>query len=515
MNFLSVNESIMECFGNLAERHNSGTYFTHVVGWVSDSDYNDQMAMIQKYVKDKGSNALLFTDRIPNPNDQALIHQIIQELKNMDIDDIQSCEIQLVSSIKINDRIKESLSKVLPMIKASERFATETIYINFIAKMLIWASLYIEDLTFDQEDNPICIFYGDIKKHESFFLMILAAMGVDVLILNPTADTSLGPNAFCGMCETLKYGCILNEELFEERASKGRVIERVKTVAKEASSELDETLYRGTGIYRPWQFIDKPIKPIIMDCIVEDIKIYWHEQGRIRTGFKTSAKGVSQPVFFSKVLGTYRNEREYVQLINGLRANNSCLFFNNTSLTSKNYTKQELCKLGYLLNRDKTINKDELKKSSQFSNLKTLRAQLQDLILSKIDELIDEKDLFNEPLSEMSILRLVSVVLDVPDYILSAIHNYDYPGNIPKILIFLKDRATFNEENALLLAFLHKMGFDIAIFNPSGGSDIETYINVNYFISIRLEEMQFNCNISLEDTNQFKGILSKIKNFLE
>lgn len=515
MGFISINESIIECFSSLSERQTPGNYFTQVMGWVSDSDYNDQLALIQKYIKEKGSNAILFTGRIQNPSDQGLIFQIIEELKNMDLNNIIACEIQLVSSIKINDLIKSSLSKVLPMIKANEHFATNTIYINFIAKMLIWASSYVENLQFDKEDNPICVFYGAPKKHESYFLMVLAEMGIDVLILNPSADTSLGDNAFCGMCETLKYGCILEEKTFEERAEKGRIIERVKTVAKEASSELDETLYRGTGIYRPWQFIDKPIRPIVMDCIIEDIKVYWHEHGRMRSGFKASAKGVSQPVFFSKVLGTYRNEREYVQLINGLKSNNSCLFFDNPNLVSANYTKQELCQLGFLLNRDKTINKNELKKSSKFSNLKTLRAELQDLILSKIDELIEEKDLFNEQLSEMSILRLVSVVLDIPDYILSVIHNYDYPGNIPKVLIFLKDRATFNEENALLLAFLHKMGFDIAIFNPSGGSDIETYINVHSFISIRLEEMKFNCNISLEDSSQLKGFISKLKNFLE
>lgn len=514
MGFLSINESIMECFSNLAERPSPGNYFTQVIGWVSDSDYNDQLALIQKYAKDKGTNALLFTDRIKNPSDQSLIFQIIEELKKMDLNNIQACEIQLVSSIKVNDLIKSSLVKILPMIKATERFATDTIYINFIAKMLIWASSYVEDLHFDKEDNPICIFYGGLKKHESYFLMLLAEMGVDILVLNPSADNSLGENAFCGMCETLKYGVILEEKTFEERADNGRVIERVKTVAKEASSELDDTLYRGTGIYRPWQFIDKPIRPIVMDCVIEDLKVYWHEQGRMRSGFKASAKGVSQPVFFTKVLGTYQNEREYIQFINGLKSNNSCLFFDNPSLVQTYYTKQELCSLGFLLNKDKTVNKTELKKSSKFSKLKTLRPELQDLILNNIDELIEEKNLFNEKLSDMSILKLIAVVSNTPDAILSVLHNYDYPGNVPKILVFLKDRVAFDEENALFLAFLHKMGFDIAIFNPFGGGDIETYINAKYFISIRLEEMKFNCDISLDDPSNLKGFFNKLKNFL-
>lgn len=62
---------------------------------------------------------------------------------------------------------------------------------NFAIKFLIWMDLYLKEL-FDEYFNINCIpkvlYYGDIKKHEQYFLLFLSKMGCDVLYLNPKED---------------------------------------------------------------------------------------------------------------------------------------------------------------------------------------------------------------------------------------------------------------------------------------------------------------------------------------
>jgi serine protease Do len=62
---------------------------------------------------------------------------------------------------------------------------------NFAIKFLIWMNIYLKDL-FDNNVSinqiPKVIYYGDIKKHEQYFLLFLSKMGCDVLYINPKED---------------------------------------------------------------------------------------------------------------------------------------------------------------------------------------------------------------------------------------------------------------------------------------------------------------------------------------
>ncbi|MET3697705.1 trypsin-like peptidase [Bacillus oleivorans] len=62
---------------------------------------------------------------------------------------------------------------------------------NFAIKFLMWMNIYLKELFddyFDFNYIPKVIYYGEIKKHEQYFLLFLSKMGCDVLYMNPKED---------------------------------------------------------------------------------------------------------------------------------------------------------------------------------------------------------------------------------------------------------------------------------------------------------------------------------------
>lgn len=62
---------------------------------------------------------------------------------------------------------------------------------NFAFKMLIWMRRYIPRLFPEKEPGvsvPIFLYYGDMKKHDQYFLLLLSKIGCDIIYMNPKAD---------------------------------------------------------------------------------------------------------------------------------------------------------------------------------------------------------------------------------------------------------------------------------------------------------------------------------------
>lgn len=96
---------------------------------------------------------------------------------------------------------------------------------NFGVKLLYWMDLYFEQL-FNQNatEKKKVMFYGTIKKHESYFLILLSKLGCDVMYINP--------------CEDIKAPCI------------------------NTFSQLHETTYAPTLLPFPEVVVEPIIQPI-------------------------------------------------------------------------------------------------------------------------------------------------------------------------------------------------------------------------------------------------------------
>ncbi len=94
-----------------------------------------------------------------------------------------------------NDYIENALDKTLELYLANEPTITETVIKNFAIKFLGWISEFAPKLfhntnyNYDKDIiNPKVLFYGEIKKHEMYFLIFLSKLGCDVLYVNSLSD---------------------------------------------------------------------------------------------------------------------------------------------------------------------------------------------------------------------------------------------------------------------------------------------------------------------------------------
>lgn len=455
---------------------------------------------------------------IPKPSNRDLIDSILQELIKMRIGNYVNEDINLTSSEVINGRIRQALDEVLALAISKERFANETIRNNFIAKLMIWCNEYVEGLDFNQDTPPKCLFYGPIKRHEVYFLLILSSIGMDVIYFNPTNDATFSSIVSDELCQKITLGVVTPILLsYEERVSKGVVVEKVTTYAKKATNELAQTLYQDTGIYKPWQFSDGTTRPLIMDSVIEDTLTYWNEPAKLRPGFKTEGKTVYVPAFFTKISGVYRDINEYYELVQKLNTANKCVFYQTPHLTNvgfgqtrtiqyhnmptqsstqnlSNFNQQDLYSLAYCLNPDQTIKRDAVKQHVLYKKMISLRADVQEFILSKLEETFSNNNLsfFKFNITDKERVRLMAALFTADDRILNLIDSYDFTEEVPKLILYVNSRETFNEDDAMLLGLMRTIGIDVILLSPNGANNIEMVISEKFINQIKLDEFAYD-----------------------
>lgn len=477
------------------------------------------LALLNHKLKEP-SKGIIFHDSIPKPSDIALIQSILQELIKMRIGNYVNEDINLTSSHALNIKLRQALDVIIPSAIQNERFANDTIRNNFIAKLMIWCNLYIDGLDFEQDTPPKCLFYGPIKRHEVYFLQILVSIGMDVVYFNPTNDHTLRSMDTRSNCQAITLGNISPVLVpYEERVAKGVVVEKVTTYAKQATNELEQTLYQDTGIYKPWQFSDGTTRPIIMDSVIEDTLTYWNEPAKLRPGFKTEGKVVYTPVFFTKISGVYRDVNEYYELISKLKQGKNCVLYETPHLTSvgigfgqtrainyhnmpiqntsqnlAHFNQQDLYSLAFCLNPDQTIKREAIKEHVLYKKMLSLRADLQEFILRKLEETFAACNLsfFKFNITDKERVRLMAALFTADDRIINLIDSYDFTSDVPKLIMYVNSREPFNQDDAMLLGLLRHIGVDVILLSPNGANNIELIISEKFINQIKLDEFVYD-----------------------
>lgn len=427
-------------------------------------------------------------------------------------------DINLTASDTLNVKIRQALDQVIALAISKEHFSNETIRNNFIAKLMIWCNLYVDGLNFNDYDIPKCLFYGPIKRHEVYFLMILASIGIDVIYFNPTNDSTFDTVDFNNMSQKIVLGATSPVLVpYNERIEKGVVVEKVTTYAKKATTELEQTLYNDTGIYKPWQFSDGTTRPIFMDSVIEDTLTYWDEPAKLRPGFKTTGKVVCTPTFFTKISGVYGDVNEYYELIQKLKSAKKYAFYESPHLTAvgfgqakaiqyhnmptqsttqnlSNFNQQDLYSLAFCLNPDQTIKRDAVMQHVLYKKMLTLRADLQEFILSKLEETFSSSNLsfFNFSITDKERVRLMAAIFTAEDRLLNLIEGYDFTADVPKVILYVNSRDTFNQDDAMLLGLLRMMGLDVILLSPNGANNLELVISDKFINQIKLDEFVYD-----------------------
>lgn len=483
--------------------------FIRYIGVENSSEYNDILKTYYENFKENPDTTILFASEIPMQAEFQIINYIGNELQNMNVLDMKHQDIVLFDDQKLNNLFLQSLDIVIPLAIRKEKFFNESTRNNFILKLIVWSYLYLRPVKYENNKTPKCFYYGDISRHEIYFLMLTHLMGYDVIYVNPLREEHWEDIDELKLSELHKNNQILQIETFQSRIANGQKIENCESITLQLEREIESQLFTGTGVYKPWQFRNGTTTAMFLNSTIIDLNQNWLEQSRVRQGFKIEDKNVFVPVFFQQIDGVYKNINEYKAILSKCSDSPITLVSTNRGeeLLNRNFDQNNKYKLTFCQLNDATLNKDAIKKVD-FYPFKKYKMEIQDLILNKINETIKDARLFSKKLDKEETLNLIMILLNISEQVIRLIDNYDFTQDIPKITIFLNKEEGIEEDVMYVLAFLHKMAFDIVIFNPSGLFGATNVINPERINTIRLDEMQYDKTYT--DLKSKKGFLNKI-----
>ncbi|MGL4990470.1 MAG: YceG family protein [Sarcina sp.] len=496
------------------ERENNNlecsNYFYRFIGVKDENNYNNILKTLEVKCNQNKNICLIFDNDLPMIGEMELISYVFSELNNMDIYNLSKADITILDSKTDNDKFLSALEYTVNLAMKKESFFNNNVRNNFITKLIVWAYSYIKTIDFTYELNPKCVYYGNIERHNIYFLMMLSKMGFDVVYINPLKEEYFDEIDIDKLSICEKAMGILQIESFKIRVSKGTEIDNIETITKQIQKDIEIELFSGTGMYMPWQFRDGYTKSVLIDGIAEDLISYWNEDAKIRPGFSVKDKVVTIPCFFKKIDGIYKDIMEYQKLVSICTKSANTLFFNSGFISDEARLRDDMYSLMFCQLSDGTFDINEIKKTPMYKFSK-YSLEVQDLILNKFNEAISDKLLYTKELDRETRLKLLVLVLTMNEQIVRLIDNFDFTGAIPKIAIFLNNEDIITENILMLLGYLHIVGIDIVIFNPSGMLNINNIINVNVVNINRLQEMNYTANyrklISLK-----QGFFSRILN---
>lgn len=466
-------------------------YFYRFIGVEDSSRYDDYIKTIESKCLEEKDKCIIFDNTITLSGEMELIQYIFNELASMDVYKMTSQEITIFNDFEVNFRFLSALEYVIPIACDKEKFFNDNVRNNFITKLIVWTYTYAKDIKYDANINPKCIYYGNIQRHEIYFLIMLYKMGFDVIYINPLKEELWDEIEDNGLSKCIKSMEILNIESFKEKANRGKVIDNFETVTKQIQRDIEEQLFSNTGMFKPWQFRKGYTKSVLLDTILEDIYIYWNEPCKLRSGFKVEGDTVQVPCFFKKIDGIYNDEFEYQRLVKYCVSAPNTLVFNGRYFSEDVKFTDDMYQLMFCQLSDGTFDIDEIKRLPIYRFSK-YSEDIQNFLLKKFNETIISKKLFTRTFSKEEVLRLLVLVLGLNESIVRLVDNFDFTGVIPKIVIYLEDENIMPESMQILLGYIHTIGIDIIIFNPSGLFNINNIIKDTALNNFRLEVMKYD-----------------------
>ena len=414
-----------------------------------------------------------------------------------------------LSNKVILSQIKNNLKGLIEYyIKSNEAIDNDNVKL-IINYMIHWINIYSKEL-FEKFDymkiNPKIIFYGEISRAEVFYLILLSTLGCDILYFNPKDSGSFHEiDKYNAFSKEIVYNC--NNEI---KPFPTNVEDRIKTTAYNAKEELNKTLFTDdSGFYRPWQFADYNVEAVTLNTTYEEIYIWLKEKANVREGFKVKDSTVVIPNMFSKVCGTHEDIDAYWKEINQVSTQKYTKFYTQIPIMNVVHLEYGMFDQIYPSNVFSEFNTQEMLNSSWWK-YKELRSGLQKNIAEKIKELCLNPVIINVEKEDLRDLQvdIFSVLINLDTSMLELLQAYDYPEEVPKIIIYNnEENGNLSFEDCIMLTFMNSMGIDIIVYNPSGYNDIENFIYPEQYDVHRLENVSFKLH--------FKKYREKKKGFFE
>lgn len=332
--------------------------------------------------------------------------------------------------------------------------------------------------------KKLLLFYGEIgTETERMFLEIMAGLPMDVVIVNPEGKT--GKN----IKSELFFDKIFENNLKREKFPTDIKDMQFETVAYQAEQELGQVLYQDTGMYRNQQFA-KAV-PVVLSNTYEEIGILWDQEAKYRPNFQILDDRVIVPVIFAKVSGVPGgNVTEYWDSVAKLYSKDVFFIKEFPYLANRQNPWREK---SYQFFSGGRLVKEAIKRHNEYP-FGFIRDSMQDYMLEKLQELIDSKGIQGTGQDGTENL-IVATVLQMDTEIIRLIQKYDFTKHIPKILVLHTKESRAVKEDAILLAYLSLIGFDIVVYAPTGYNGVERFYTKPLMTEYQVGEYKYDLKI--------------------
>lgn len=371
--------------------------------------------------------------------------------------------------------------------------------------MLCWFGRYSGDLLSGWEygENGCFILLGGCKNMtEAAFLRFLAGLPIDVIILVPD----------------LEQKCCLTDERLHEQNNPDSFrlgsypIEasqmNMGTAAFYAERELDDILYKGTGLYRNKQH--QKANAVILKTMYEEIRILWSNEPKYRQNFSATDDTVNIPVVFSKISGVKDGD------VDAYWAQIQELVTDDTILVSfPPLTEQG--SLNGLWSDDPCLLKNgrlqrELIKDHRGFKYGFVRDAMIEHMFDKLQLLLDSR-IIKGTFTSGAERTIVSAALNLDEYILRKLQSFDFTKTNPKLLYIHTGKQAVTLEDAAVAAYLSLLGCDVVFFVPTGYQSVERHFSIDIMEEHQIG--QYLYDLSVPDLRKYAPKKTKRSRFFE
>ena len=429
--------------------------------------YLNDLYRYQLEVKNSGRKIVIMDDKIPVPT-----FDEIAKVKKGNYTSADRLIRDMASNVTFpqNLELQKLMNKVFVdvMLELSgesgvniNRLTNKAVY------MICWLKRYAQELFtgWKMPDVSVFVYLGGCRdEHETAFLKLLSRLPVDVLILIPDKNKK-------GILEDkllldLDYEDSMAVAKFPTDASSLRV----GTVAYHAEKELDKIMYEDSGMYRDQQY--GKADALVLKTMYEEIDQLWKLELKFRPNFNVENNVVTVPVIFSKICGVKDNDVEnYWVSVKRLFTPDTLVFYHFPIIQPGAPNPMKSVATEFFKNG--RLQRDVIKRHSMYK-YGMLRDEAQNHILDKLQILINER-FIQGTFENGTEYTIVSTVLNLDKTIVRLIQKFDFTKVNPKIICLSLDEQCMSLEDTIFLKFLSLIGFDVAVFVPTGYQTMERF----------------------------------------
>ena len=479
--------------------------FIRYIGIENNQEYNDILKTFDSKIKENPEISIFFENEIPFPQNFELMNAVSESLKTMDINHFKNDDIVIFNDSALNQIFIDSLNYVLNIAYQKENFINISTKNSFITKLVLWTYEHTKNIDFTQNKNPKCIYFGSISNHAVYFLLLLYHMTFDVIYINPLKDELFNELDIDHLSTLCKFAMITPIDTWKSRIQNAKILTYDESFLYQMQNQIDTQLY-GNGVYKPWQLRGYNTISISKQSTIIDLENNINEPAKVRDGFIVNEK-VNIPCFFMKIDGVYQNFAEYKKLIEKCSQSPLVKTYYSQFSFINHWEQSNMYQIAFTQLSDGTFNIEELKKLS-FYHYQNYKPEIQDFLLNKMNETISNH-LFKNVFSKEDLLKYIMDLLNLNEDFIRLVDNFDFANEIPKIIIFLEKESVLSSENLFILGYLHQIGFDIIIFDPSGMTNTENVLDASLISNIRLDYMKYDLMFEEVKKKEKKGFFDR------